>query len=145
MMKELEITSRQRDVYRLLKNHRDTKQLCVGEWYLGALYALDNSYNPDRFSQAAHSLRELIMKLDCESNLEAYNGTLNKIAHYEPLSGKDRTFKDSMEKLEEYIIENLQNEEIENSINNQKFITKSYSADLKPTSQQQDIVDLLKE
>ena len=145
MTKELEITSRQRDVYRLLKNHRDTKQLCVGEWYLGALYALDNSYNPDRFSQAAHSLRELIMKLDCESNLEAYNGTLNKIAHYEPLSGKDKTFKDSMEKLEEYIIENLQDEKIENNISNQKFITKSYSADLKPTSQQQDIVDLLKE
>ncbi len=145
MIKELEITPRQRDIYRRLKNHRDTKQLCIGEWYLGALYALDNPYNPDRFPQAAHSLRELIEKLGWQSNLEAYNGTLNKIAHYEPLSGKDRTFKDSLEKLEEYIIENLQDEKIANNIDNQEFITKSYSADLKPTSQQQDIIDLLKE
>ena len=35
----------------------------MSQWDLGALYALVNPYNPDRFSQAAQSLRELVEKL----------------------------------------------------------------------------------
>ena len=143
MTKEIEITSWQKEVYHRLKNHKDTKQLCVSEWYLGALYALDNSYNPDRLSQAAHSFRELIMKLKWQSNLRDYYGVFSKIAHYEFLLEKEKKFKGSMEKLEEYLLENLQDEKIANNIDNQEFITKSYNANLKLTSQQQDLVDLL--
>jgi hypothetical protein len=32
-------------------------------WYRGALHALQNGHNPERFVQAAHSLRELMKKL----------------------------------------------------------------------------------
>ena len=35
----------------------------LSQWYLGTLYAMDNPNNPDRLSQAAHSLREIIEKL----------------------------------------------------------------------------------
>ena len=35
----------------------------LGDWYLGALFAFQNKYNPDRISQAAQSLRELLEKL----------------------------------------------------------------------------------
>ena len=41
----------------------ETEEYRLGDWYLGALYALANSYNPDRISQAAQSLRELMEKL----------------------------------------------------------------------------------
>ena len=41
----------------------ETEEYRLGDWYLGALYALENTYNPDRISQAAQSLRELIEKL----------------------------------------------------------------------------------
>ena len=41
----------------------ETKKYRLGDWYLGALYALRNPHNPDRLSQAAHSLRELVEKL----------------------------------------------------------------------------------
>ncbi len=145
MTKELEITLRQREIYCRLKNHEVTKQFCVDEWYLGALHALDNPRNPDRFSQAAHSLRELIMKLKLQSKLGTCYGVLSKIAHYELLLGKEKQFKDNMEKLEEYLIENLQNEKIENNFDNQKFITKSYSTNLELTSQQEDLYNFLKD
>ena len=57
----LVLTSRQRAVLEALKS-KETEKYPVSEWYLGALYALDNPYNPDRVSQAAHSLRELLSK-----------------------------------------------------------------------------------
>ncbi len=41
----------------------ETEDYPLGDWYLGALYALENPYNPDRISQAAQSLRELVEKL----------------------------------------------------------------------------------
>ncbi len=41
----------------------ETEEYRLGDWYLGALYALENPYNPDRISQAAQSLRELVEKL----------------------------------------------------------------------------------
>ena len=42
---------------------KETDECPLGDWYLGALYALHNKYNPDRFAQAAQSLRELLEKL----------------------------------------------------------------------------------
>lgn len=41
----------------------ENKEYRLGDWYLGALYALKNHNNPDRISQAAQSLRELMEKL----------------------------------------------------------------------------------
>ena len=41
----------------------ETEKYRLGDWYLGALYALRNPHNPDHLSQAAHSLRELVEKL----------------------------------------------------------------------------------
>ena len=38
---------------------RDTDRYRLSQWYLGAIYAVNNPYNPDRFSQSAQSLREL--------------------------------------------------------------------------------------
>lgn len=42
---------------------KETKEYPVSQWYVGALYALDNPHNPDRISQAAQSLREFVEKL----------------------------------------------------------------------------------
>ena len=57
-----ELTSQQQGVLEVLKD-KETDKYPLSEWYLGALYALGNHHNPDRISQAAHSLRELIEKL----------------------------------------------------------------------------------
>ena len=58
----LVLTARQRDVSEALKS-KETEEYPISKWYLGALHALENPHNPDRFAQAAHSLRELIEKL----------------------------------------------------------------------------------
>ena len=58
----LALTLQQRNVLDALKSN-ETEECPLSEWYLGALYALDNPYNPDRVAQAAHSLRELLEKL----------------------------------------------------------------------------------
>ncbi len=42
---------------------KETKEYPLGDWYLGAIYALKNHHNPDCVSQAAQSLRELLEKL----------------------------------------------------------------------------------
>ena len=42
---------------------KETEKYPLSQWYLGALYALEVQNNPDRISQAAHSLRELVEKL----------------------------------------------------------------------------------
>ena len=59
---EFEIPAQQRAVLDALQS-RDTDRFPLSRWYLGALYALHNRHNPDRLSQAAQSLRELIEKL----------------------------------------------------------------------------------
>ena len=46
----------------ILRKHEDDTYR-VGDWYLGAIHALHNKNNPDRISQAAQSLRELVEKL----------------------------------------------------------------------------------
>ena len=56
------LTPREQDISDALKN-KETEKYPLSQWYLGALYGLDNHYNPDRIAQAAHSLRELIEKL----------------------------------------------------------------------------------
>ena len=56
------LTHRQQGVLRALEVVESTRYR-ISLYYLGALCALDNPYNPDRISQAAHSLRELLDKL----------------------------------------------------------------------------------
>lgn len=58
----LELSQRQLEVIQALQS-RETEKYRLSHWYQGALYVLDNYYNPDRISQAAHSLRELMEKL----------------------------------------------------------------------------------
>ena len=60
--KPLVLTSKQREVWDILENIQ-TEEYPLSDWYIGALYALNNHYNPDRIAQAAHSLRELLEKL----------------------------------------------------------------------------------
>ena len=59
----LRLSYQQQTVLDLLKKNVKTDQAPLHDWYLGALYALDNEHNPDRIAQAAQSLRELIEKL----------------------------------------------------------------------------------
>ncbi len=58
----LELTRQQRDVVQVLHSKEDARY-SLSQWYLGALYALNNNYNPDCISQAAQSLREFLEKL----------------------------------------------------------------------------------
>ena len=58
----LVLTSKQQAVLEVLQS-KQTEKSPLGDWYIGALYALNNHYNPDRVAQAAHSLRELLQKL----------------------------------------------------------------------------------
>ena len=58
----LVLTSKQRDILEVLQS-KQTEKCPLSDWYIGALYALNNHYNPDRVAQAAHSLRELLQKL----------------------------------------------------------------------------------
>ena len=58
----LVLTPWQRQVLEILREIQ-TKEYPLANWYLGALYTLDSCYNPDRISQAAQSLRELLEKL----------------------------------------------------------------------------------
>ena len=56
------LDARQQQILRALRR-KETDKFPLGDWYLGALYALENKYNPDRIAQAAQSLRELLEKL----------------------------------------------------------------------------------
>lgn len=58
----LELTGKQRQVYEVLQE-KVINGHSLGDWYLGALYALRNRHNPERFSHAAQSMRELLEKL----------------------------------------------------------------------------------
>ena len=58
----LALTGQQRTILEALQG-KETEQYPLSKWYLGALYALENPYNPDCVSQAAQSLRELLEKL----------------------------------------------------------------------------------
>ena len=69
----LKLEPNQVNVIDLLNDPR-LQEYPLGNWYLGALYTAKNSFNPDRFSQAAHSLRELLEKLP-----RAFNETENQV------------------------------------------------------------------
>lgn len=58
----LKLDPRQQSVLKALRE-KQTKKYPLGDWYRGAIYALNNCHNPDRFSQAAQSLREVHEKL----------------------------------------------------------------------------------
>jgi hypothetical protein len=58
----LTLTTRQQAVHELLLK-RQKPNCQIAKWYMGALYAMDNHHNPDRLSQTAQSLRELLEKL----------------------------------------------------------------------------------
>lgn len=58
----LVLTGQQCEVLEALKD-KETEKYPLSHWYLGALHALDNQHNPDRISQVAQSLRELLEKL----------------------------------------------------------------------------------
>ncbi|MDD2942426.1 MAG: hypothetical protein PHC51_05595 [bacterium] len=58
----LALNSIQKQVFEILSTTKSQKY-SLATWYLGAIYAAKNIYNPDRFSQAAQSLRELLEKL----------------------------------------------------------------------------------
>ena len=93
----LELKSQQRTVLELLKE-KQTEKYPLSEWYLGALHALSNSYNPDRVSQAAHSLRELIEKfLRINGQLDV-NDSHNLIEMRRKL---DEKFSDDKERYKE--------------------------------------------
>lgn len=49
-------------MYEALKD-KDVNGHLLGDWYLGAIYVLRDKDNPDRISQAAQSMRELLEKL----------------------------------------------------------------------------------
>lgn len=57
-----ELSSSQQRLWDCLRSLRMDK-LPFDQWYLGALYALENPMNPERFSQAAQTMRELLEKL----------------------------------------------------------------------------------
>lgn len=58
----LVLTSIQRQVFEFL-SAINSQKYSLADWYLGAIHVAKNRYNPDRFSQAAQSLRELLEKL----------------------------------------------------------------------------------
>ena len=81
----LVLTPQQREVLDALKD-KETEEYRLSQWYYGALYALNNHYNPDRIAQAAHSLRELIEKLpivihgtNAQSNTSRFHNMRNNI------------------------------------------------------------------
>lgn len=76
----------------------ETEKYPLGDWYLGALYAIENAYNPDRISQAANSLRELMEKLPRvvrERDVQSYKNpkTLRQKIHERFIKDKNR-YKD---------------------------------------------------
>lgn len=55
-------TDLQNTVFRALESI-ETSEYPLSQWYQGVLIVLSNRYNPDRFSQAANSMREITEKL----------------------------------------------------------------------------------
>lgn len=121
------LNRRQSTVHELLLK-KQTDALKLADWYLGALYALENPYNPDRFSQSAQSLRELLEKLPRVLSSEEFKNSVKPMTliqkrqsiekelkkfkkknngnwkGYEISSGMDKTLR----KLEEYFEQNQQ-------------------------------------
>ena len=90
----LELTSWQRQVLEALKG-TETEKYPLSKWYHGVLYVLDNPHNPDRISQAAQSLRELVEKL-----LEVVPG----IGIQTKPSSKKSTFQEKRSNIEKRLL-----------------------------------------
>ena len=121
----LVLTGQQRSVLEALQS-KETEKYPLSNWYLGALYALENPYNPDRVSQAAQSLRELLEKLlrvvgemDVQANFDyfkrmrcALHGSFSKDKErYEGIwKGKniDGGLEKTLRKLDDYFEQNQQ-------------------------------------
>ena len=118
----LKLTDLQRAVLKALQG-KETERYPLSNWYLGALYALDNPHNPDHFSQAAHSLRELIEKLprvvgemdmpgsfrDIRSNIDA-RFTKDKERYGKAWTGKkiDCELAKTLGEIDRYLMANQQ-------------------------------------
>ena len=90
----LELTSWQRQVLEALEG-TETEKYPLSKWYHGVLYVLDNPHNPDRISQAAQSLRELVGKL-----LEVVPG----IGMQTKSSSEKSTFQEKRSNIEKRIL-----------------------------------------
>ena len=90
----LELTSWQRQVLEALEG-TETEKYPLSKWYHGVLYVLDNPHNPDRISQAAQSLRELVEKL-----LEVVPG----IGMQTKSSSEKSTFQEKRSNIEKRIL-----------------------------------------
>lgn len=88
----LVLTPWQRQVLEALEG-TETEKYPLSKWYLGALYALDNPNNPDRISQAAQSLRELLEKLP-------------RLIQGSDVQGDRSGFKEMRNNIEKHIIDN---------------------------------------
>ena len=60
------LSDQQRAFQQMLKGLRDGR---LADWYLGAITVLNQKSNPDRFAQAAHSIRKILEKLPDEMEL----------------------------------------------------------------------------
>ncbi len=121
----LVLTPLQRAVLETLRG-KETAEYPLSDWYLSALYALDNYHNPDRVSQAAQSLRELVEKLprivrtmDAQSTAFDFAGMRRQIdtrllkdkEHYpEGWEGQviDNHLDETLRKVERYVERNHQ-------------------------------------
>ena len=121
----LVLTDQQLEVLEALKG-KETKEYPLSDWYLGALYALHNHYNPDRISQAAQSLRELLEKLprvvremNAQSNSHDFKG-MRRVLHESFSKDKERyegewkdkkiddTLDKTLSKVDDYLERNQQ-------------------------------------
>ena len=75
----------------LSMDFKDPGKYHLKQWYLGALDVLDNQNKPDRFSQAAYSLRELMEKL-----------LMIKLDNYEPkdVENKSKIIEEFYKKID---------------------------------------------
>ncbi len=75
-----QLEARQLEVWRTLQV-KSTDRYRLADWYLGALSSLRNTFNPDRFAQSAHSLRELLEKIPRALQTEEGGITGDELKH----------------------------------------------------------------
>jgi len=85
----LALTRQQAEVFELLRV-LSTEREKFHEWYQGAILVL-NSLSPDRFPQAAHSIRELCDKLpDRIADIPKFNSPVSPVKSLQRIFGKSR-------------------------------------------------------
>jgi len=80
----IELTPRQHQIIEILGRAKSPKY-ALSNWYLGAIYAAKNTYNPDRYAQAAQSIRELLEKLPrvfIETEIQGGNSGLSDMRRH---------------------------------------------------------------